>query len=280
MPNHTLPGSPRRLADAATYLLLSAGAAIMIAPFAWQILTAFKTPAEALRVPPTLLPDQWSLTNFTTALSSIPFGAQLMTSIASVGVRSVGQALFCALAGYAFARLMFPGKNILFLAILAILMVPSQLYLLPQYEIMSAWGILNSLPALIIPGIFSAFGTFLMRQFFMSLPRELEEAAKIDGAGHFRTFWVIMLPLAKPGLITLTIFTALYSWNELLWPLIVNNDPSTLNLSAGLSFLVGQYSTNYPVLMAGALMAQVPMVLLFLLLQKQFINGIAFTGGK
>lgn len=265
---------------AAAYIVLSLGAVVMAFPFVWQLLTAFKSAPEVLRVPGTFLPDTWVFTNFGVALGSIPFWEQLGTSVLSVVVRTIGQVILCSLAGYAFARLRFPGRGALFLALLAILMVPSQLYLLPQYEIMNAAGILNTVQALILPGIFSAFGTFLMRQFFLGLPVELEEAAKLDGAGHVRTFWSIMLPLARPGVITLAIFTALYSWNELLWPLIVNSDPATLNLSAGLSFLVGQFQTNYPVLMAGALMAQLPMIIMFLILQKRFIEGIAFTGGK
>lgn len=267
-------------AKTAVYCVLTIGALVMAFPFVWQLLTAFKAAPEVLRVPTTVLPETWVFDNFGRALEAIPFWSQLITSLLSVLVRTVGQVVLCSLAGYAFARLRFPGRDVLFISLLAILMVPSQLYLLPQYEIMSTFGILNTVQALILPGIFSAFGTFLMRQFFLSLPVELEEAAKLDGAGFFRTFYSIMLPLARPGLITLAIFTALYSWNELLWPLIVNSDPRTLNLSAGLSFLVGQYQTNYPLLMAGAFLAQLPMIVLFLFLQKRFIEGIAFTGGK
>jgi multiple sugar transport system permease protein len=141
-------------------------------------------------------------------------------------------------------------------------------------------GWLNSLQALIVPGIFSAFGTFLLRQFFMTLPKEVEEAAKLDGCNHFQTYWRIMLPMVKSALIALIIFTALASWNELLWPLIVNTSPDKMTLAAGIASLKGQYTTDYPTMMAGTLMATLPMIALFIVLQRYFIEGIALTGSK
>jgi len=168
----------------------------------------------------------------------------------------------------------------LFILLLSILMVPNQAYIIPQYLIMVKLEWLNSLKALIVPGITSAFGTFLLRQFFLTIPSELEDAAKLDGCNHFQIYWRIMLPLAKPGLIAHAIFTILWSWNDLMWPLIVNNSPSKMPLSAGLASLQGQYLTNFPVLMAGSLLATWPMILMFIVLQKQFVEGIALTGTK
>ncbi|MBN8424961.1 carbohydrate ABC transporter permease [Microbacterium esteraromaticum] len=261
-----------------THLILIGGAVVMVFPFIWQFLTTFKTTPESLSVPAKVLPAQWNFDNYIAALTQIPFWEQFGVSVTSVLARTVVVLLICSAAGYAFARLRFPGRDVLFILLLLIMMVPRELYLLPQTEIMRDLGLLNTVPGLVIPGFFSAFGVFLMRQFFRSLPASLEEAARIDGAGHFRTFFSIMLPLAKPGLIALAIFTAIFSWNELLWPLMVNSDAEKLNLAAGLSTFAGEYVTPYPLLMAGTLLAQLPLIILFLIMQKRFIEGIAFTG--
>lgn len=264
----------------AVHLVLALGAVVMIFPFVWQTLTAFKTFQDSVQVPPIVFPDPWVFTNFAEVFESMPFGQMFLNSVLLTVGRTVGQVVLCTMAGYAFARIPFKGRNVLFVLFLSVLMVPSQLYLLPQYEIIQALGWLNTLQALIVPGIFSAFGTFLMRQFFMSMPAELEEAARIDGANPWQTFWRIMVPLAKPGIIALVVFTVLWSWNDLLWPLVVTTDPAKMPLSVGLSQLVGLHGTDYPVLMAGALLATLPMLVTFMILQKQFIQGIAFSGSK
>ncbi|AMG85074.1 carbohydrate ABC transporter permease [Microbacterium sp. HSID17254] len=262
------------------HVVLIVGAALMVFPFVWQLLTSFKTLSDSVQVPPSFLPREWVFTNFAEVFDSMPFGQMFLNSVLLTVGRTVGQVALCTMAGYAFARIAFPGRNALFVVFLSVLMVPSQLYLLPQYEIIQALGWLNTLQALIVPGIFSAFGTFLMRQFFLSMPAELEEAARIDGANPWQTFWRIMVPLAKPGIIALVVFTVLWSWNDLLWPLIVTTDPAKMPLSVGLSQLVGIHGTDYPVLMAGALLATLPMLVTFMILQRQFIQGIAFSGTK
>ncbi|MEH7180152.1 carbohydrate ABC transporter permease [Neobacillus vireti] len=262
------------------HILLIIGSISMLAPFVWMILTTFKTYAESIQVPPLLFPTQFNWDNYVEVFELLPFLTFAKnTFLVTIGI-TVGQLVFCSLAAYAFARIEFPGRNVLFLLVLSVLMVPSQVFLLPQYEIMANLGLLNTLPAVIIPGLFSAFGTFLLRQFFMGLPKELEEAARLDGCNHFQIFWKIMLPLAKPGLIALGIYTALFAWNNFMWPLIVNSSPDSMVLSVGLASLQGQYATNYPVLMAGSFLAMIPMLVLFMFLQKQFIEGIALTGGK
>jgi multiple sugar transport system permease protein len=177
---------------------------------------------ESVRVPPTILPSEWNWDAFQQVFSAVPFTEMLTNSLMNTVGRTLGQLVFCSLAAYAFARLQFRGKNVLFAVFLSVLMVPSQLLVLPQHEIIQRLGLLNSIPALFLPGMFSAFGTFLLRQFFMALPRELEEAARIDGAGPFRIFWSIMLPLVRPALAALAVITAMWSWNDLLWPLVVN----------------------------------------------------------
>ncbi|SDS69966.1 carbohydrate ABC transporter permease [Microbacterium paraoxydans] len=273
-------GTPRNRGLWIVHVVLIVGAALMVFPFVWQLLTSFKTLSDSVQVPPSFLPREWVFTNFAEVFDSMPFGQMFLNSVLLTVGRTVGQVALCTMAGYAFARIAFPGRNALFVVFLSVLMVPSQLYLLPQYEIIQALGWLNTLQALIVPGIFSAFGTFLMRQFFLSMPAELEEAARIDGANPWQTFWRIMVPLAKPGIIALVVFTVLWSWNDLLWPLIVTTDPAKMPLSVGLSQLVGIHGTDYPVLMAGALLATLPMLVTFMILQRQFIQAIAFSGTK
>lgn len=262
------------------HIALLLGAAVMVGPFLWEFLTSLKTLAESTRVPPTLLPESWRWENYTGVFDRLPFALMFGNTVLMTLGRTLGQLLFCSLAAYAFARLEFPGRNVLFVFFLAVLMVPPQLFLIPQYQIMADLGWLNTLQALILPGMFSAFGTFLLRQFFLTFPREIEEAARLDGANPLQIYWYVALPLVKPGLLALAILTILWSWNDLLWPLIVTIDPERMPLSAGLATLQGQYDTPYTILMAGSLLATAPVILLFLLLQKHFIQGIALTGTK
>jgi multiple sugar transport system permease protein len=262
------------------HFILIIGAVAMVLPFIWMILTSLKTYAESIHVPPVLIPKEFQWGNYKEVFGLLPFFKFMCNTLIITILRTVGQLFFCSLAAYAFARIEFPGRNLLFLLALMVLMVPGQVFLLPQYMIMVKLGWLNSLQAVVVPGLFSAFGTFLLRQFFMGLPKELEEAARLDGCNHFKIYWRIMLPLAKPGLIALGIFTTLWSWNELMWPMIVNSSTESMTLSVGLSSLQGQYLTNYPILMAGSFLAILPMLILFIFLQKQFIEGIAVTGGK
>jgi multiple sugar transport system permease protein len=267
----------RRLA---THLILALGAVAMIGPFVWSILTSFKTLGEAFQVPPTILPEQLRWENYAQVFTQLPFLAFYENTIIVTAVKVVGVLITSSLAGYAFARIDFPGRNVLFALYLAVLMVPYQIFLLPQFLIMAKLGWVNTLLALIVPGLFDAFGTFLLRQFFMGLPRELEDAAKIDGCNHFQIYRRIMLPLAKPGLIALAIFTFLWSWNDFLWPLVVINSPEKMPLGAGLAFLQGQYLTDFPLLMAGAMLSTLPVIAVFVVLQRQFVEGVASTGIK
>ncbi|GHO60031.1 hypothetical protein KSB_85060 [Ktedonobacter robiniae] len=194
--------------------------------------------------------------------------------------RTLGQLLFCSLAAYAFARIEFPGRDIIFVVVLSVLMVPSYVFLVPQYLIMKDLHWLNSMQALIVPGLFSSFGTFLLRQFFLSLPKELDEAAFLDGANHFQIYWHVVLPLARSALIALAILTILWSWNDLIWPLVVNDSPDKMILAVGLASLRGEHGTDFPALMAGAVLASWPMLVMFIIFQKQFIEGIVITGSK
>lgn len=262
------------------HAILILGAILMVGPFIWMILTSFMSLGESTRVPPVLIPERLRWENYARVFNSFPFLRFYWNTFSTTVAKVVGQVVFCSMAAYAFARIRFPGRDFLFIVVISVLMVPSQAYVIPRYMIMMNLGWLNTLTALIVPGLTSSFGTFLLRQFFMSLPAELEEAATLDGCNHFQIYYMVFAPLAKSGLIALAIFTAMWSWNDLMWPLIVNSSPLKMTLSAGLSSLQGQYGTDFPLLMAGSLMAIFPMVLMFMFLQNHFVEGIALTGTK
>ncbi|MFG1909452.1 carbohydrate ABC transporter permease [Kribbella sp. NPDC048928] len=270
----------KRFKHPVAHLVLCIGAVFMVGPFLWQVSTSLQTFGESVGVPPTFVPDspQWS--NLSTVFNALPFGRELLNTTVMTIARTVGQVFFSALAGFAFARMQFRGRGVLFAVFLSVTMVPYQVFLLPQFQIMQKLGLLNTLVALFLPGMFSAFGTFLMRQFFRQLPAEIEEAARIDGAGIVQIFWRIMLPMAAPGMIALGVLVVIWSWNDLLWPLVVNSDPRQMPVSAGLASLQGQYTTNFPVLMAGSLVASLPVIVVFIVFQRQLMSGIAFSGVK
>lgn len=194
--------------------------------------------------------------------------------------RVVCAVLFSSMAGYAFAKLKFRGKNILFGIVLIQMSLPSQIFIIPQYQMVAKMGMANTIFALVFPGLVSAFGVFFLRQAYMSIPNEVGEAAYLDGCNQWQTFYKIMFPLTGTSVAALTIFTAVFAYGDLMWPLVVNSDLKMMTLSSGLSTLRGQFTTNFPVLMAGSLLAMLPMVVLYLIFQRQFVEGIAGTGGK
>lgn len=262
------------------HIILLLGLGITIFPFFWMVLTSFKTTGEAMQIPPTIFPKKFITVAYSQIVSSLPFARIYLNTILSTVITVLAQLVFCAMAGYAFARIKFPFKNTIFILLLSVLMVPGQIFLIPQYLIVQKMGLLDTIPALFIPNLFSAFGTFLMRQFFLSLPEELEEAAIIDGCSRYQIFWRIMLPLVKPGLVTLSIFTFKFAWNDFMWPLIVNTSPKNMILGPALSTLQGQYTSQYPMQMAGAVLAVIPVIAVFFIFQKQFIEGVAQSGIK
>ena len=272
--------SERKLSTALVYAALIAGSITMIFPFAWMLLTSFKTQAESMAIPPQIFPAQWNFDNFFKALESLPFWNLYVNTFLLIFFRVICAVVFSSMAGYAFAKLEFPCKNLLFGLVLMQMMLPSQIFIIPQYQMLAKMGMTNSIFALVFPGLVSAFGTFFLRQAYMGLPNEIAEAAYLDGCTKWQTFTKVLLPLTKSSIAALAIFTAVFAYADLMWPLICNTDLNMMTLSAGLSTLNGQYTTNFPVLMAGSLLAMVPMVLLYLMFQKQFIEGIAMTGGK
>ena len=263
-----------------TYFFLILGAVIMIFPFAWMILTSSKTVPESMKIPPVIFPEHIMLDNFQDAIASLPFGNLYWNTILMVFFRVVCAVLFSSMAGYAFAKLKFRGKNLLFGIVLVQMSLPSQIFIIPQYQMVAKMGMANTIFALVFPGLVSAFGVFFLRQTYMSIPDEVGEAAYLDGCNQWQTFYKVMFPLTGTSVAALTIFTAVFAYGDLMWPLVVNSDLKMMTLSSGLSTLKGQFTTNFPVLMAGSLLAMLPMVVLYLFFQKQFVEGIAGTGGK
>ena len=262
------------------HVLLILGALLMTFPFLWQLLMSVSTNAEIQSVPPQPIPDRLHFSNYAEVFERLPFLNQFGVSVLITVARTAGQVVLCSMAGYAFARMRFPLRNVLFIALLLILMIPSQAYIIPQYGLVQAWGLLETPWAIILPGLFSAFGTFLMRQQFMSLPIELEEAARLDGANPFQVFSRVMLPLATPGIFAVAITTVLYSWNDLLWPLIVTTREESMPLSVGIATLQGQHTTDYAVIMAASVIVTVPLVLLVLIFQRKIVQGLTAGGVK
>ena len=263
-----------------TYFALIVGALIMIFPFVWMVLTSFKTQAESVSIPATFFPSEFRLDGYKKVLENLPFVKLYWNTILLVFLRVVFAIAFSSMAGYAFAKLKFRGKNILFTIVLMQMSLPSQIFIIPQYQMVAKMGMANTIFALVFPGLVSAFGVFFLRQTYMSIPDEVGEAAYLDGCNQWQTFYKVMFPLTGTSVAALTIFTAVFAYGDLMWPLVVNSDLKMMTLSSGLSTLKGQFSTNFPVLMAGSLLAMLPMVVLYLIFQRQFVEGIAGTGGK
>ncbi|WP_258375571.1 carbohydrate ABC transporter permease [Curtobacterium sp. MCSS17_008] len=262
------------------HLVLGVGGFVMAFPFLWQIIMALSTNAQVTSPTPTFWPGELQWGNFARVFERLPFLDQLATSIWVTLIRTLAQIVLCTLAGYAFARMRFRGRAIILAIVLSILLVPSQVYLISQYQIVQGLGWLDTLAGIVAPGLFSAFGTFLMRTAFLNMPAELEEAARMDGANPFQTFWRIMLPLARPSISVLAITTVLWSWNELLWPLVVSTRAEDMPLAAGLATLSSDRTIDYPLLMAASLMAMAPVLILFIVLQRRVIDGLASSGLK
>ena len=270
----------RKIRTAGVYVFFLIGSVIMIFPFVWMFLTSFKTVEESMVIPPTILPADWQSKNYGDAMASLPFFSLYKNTALMIFWRVVCAVLFSSMAGYAFAKLNFKGKNIMFSLVLIQMMLPSQIFITPQYQMLARFGLTNTIFALVFPGLVSAFGTFFLRQAYLGIPDEIAEAAYLDGCNQWQTFTKVMAPLTKSSMAALAVFTAVFAYGDLMWPLIVNTDINMMTLSSGLATLRGQFSTNFPVMMAGSLLAMVPMVVLYLFFQKQFIEGVAMTGGK
>ncbi len=264
------------------YIVLAIMTFIMIVPFAWMILTALKTTQESISVDPFyILPHNgWHWENFATVWKSYNFLTLYKNTLLMILFRVVCACLTATMAGYAFGRLEFPGKKIMFSLVLIQMMIPSQIFIIPQYLMVSKLNLLNTTAGLVFPGLVTAFGTYLLKTGYQGLPKDLEEAARLDGCNIGQQFLHIMMPLTRSSMVSLGIFTALFAFKDLMWPMIVCTNSATTTLSAGLAKMQGQYGSEYPTMMAAAVLAVIPMVVIYVIFQKQFVEGIATSGGK
>lgn len=251
---------------------------VMVMPFLWMISTSLKRPGAVFVYPPQWVPDPIDIGNYRRIFEVIPFGRFYLNSFFVATSATLLQLLTCSMAAYAFARLRFPGRDSLFLGYLATLMVPGQVTIIPNFIVLRYLRWIDTYQALILPNAFSAFGTFMLRQFFLTIPRELEEAARIDGCSYLGVYSRVILPLSKPAISALAVFAFVGQWNSFLWPLIVTNRVEMNTLTVGLRTLQGQYNTEWTLLMAGAVLALLPMLVLFMLSQRSFVRGITLTG--
>lgn len=270
----------RRAGRLSLYLLLAAGAVVMLFPFVWMVSTSLTDDFSLFRTPPRLVPSPVQEENYSRVAELMPIWRFVANSLGVALASTVLQVLTSAMGAYAFARLRFRGRDTLFLLYLATLMVPFQVTIVPLFIEMRYLGLVDSYGGLILPTIVSAFGTFLLRQAFLSLPKELEEAAFVDGFGHWTVFTRIVLPLARPALATLGILAFMASWNSFLWPLVIVNSQELMTLPLGLANLHGQYTTQWNLVMAGTTISVVPILLVYLAAQKQIVRGFVFSGIK
>jgi ABC-type glycerol-3-phosphate transport system permease component len=256
------------------YLLLIASSILMVIPFYWSLATSLKLEQFVYASPPQWWPTPISIGSYIHVLTGINFGHFFLNSLFVAGVVTAGHVFFDTLAAYAFAKLVFPGRDKIFFLFLLGLMVPFQVNLIPMYKIMALFHWVDSLAALIIPSLTSVVGIFLIRQFMKSIPDEILDSARMDGCGEFGVFWRIVFPLCTPGIATLVIFTFMNSWNDFLWPRIVLNSSELFTLPLGLSQLQVKYTSNESQIMAGTVLTALPMILVFLLAQRRFIEGM------
>lgn len=262
------------------HVFLILGAFVSVGPFIWMFLTSIKTYEETIAIPVKFLPDVAQWVNYSIISEKLNFPRLYLNTILVAAMMIVGQILIVTICAYAFDRLNFPGKNVIFLGMLALMMVPGQIFVIPRFKIMVSMGLTNTLIGLVLPGMFNIFGVFLMRQFFSTIPKELDEAALIDGCSYFRIYWNVLLPLVKSGIATLAILTMLGAWKDLMWPLINNSRADKMTLAAGLAMLIGEHTTYYEQVMAGGVISVLPLIVMFVIFQKQFVAGIAQSGIK
>lgn len=262
------------------YLLLILGGLVMIIPFAWMVSTSLKSGEYVLSMPPQWIPNPATLDSYRRIFALYPIGRMLFNSVLVAGLTTLGQLITCSMAAYAFARLKFRGHNLVFLLYLATMMVPFQVTITPLFILMRIFDWINTYQGLILPGVFSAFGTFLLRQAFLTIPTEYEEAAYMDGASPLTIFLKIILPLSRPALATLSVFAFMGSWNAFLWPLFIVREETLMTLPVGLATLQGRWLTEWNLVMAGTVITVLPMLLLYLIAQKYLVQGYVMSGLK
>jgi multiple sugar transport system permease protein len=262
------------------HLVLAPIALVMVTPLLYMLVTSIETVPETRQFPPVVVPSGVHYQNYSAVLTEAPFGRWFLNTLIVTTVCVIGNLVFCSMAGYAFARLRFVGKNIAFILCLATLMIPFQVIMIPTFLIIRSAGLIDTLGALILPNLATGFGVFMMRQFFRTLPIELEEAARIDGASRFGVLVRIVMPLSAPALATLAVITFMWTWNDFLWPLITIYSEHNMTLQLGLTTFQGVHQTNTALLMAANVMSMAPILLLFFIAQRWFVRGIATSGLK
>lgn len=262
------------------YVFLFAGAAVMLLPFVWMLSTSLKSSVSVLQIPPEWIPRDWAWENYPLAWRTAPFARYFFNSFFMSAMSTVGEVIFTIFAAYAFAKMTFFGKNVLFTILLGTMMIPGQMLLIPNFVTIVRLGWLDTYWALIIPWLASVFAIFLLRQFFRSLPNELWDSARMDGCGRFRFLWQIMVPLARPAIVTVAILKFIGGWNAYLWVLVMTNTELMRTVPVGLMAFSTEVGTRYELLMAASVLAVVPILVLYFLTQKQFIKSFARTGIK
>ena len=262
------------------YLLLLVMAVIYLGPFLWTVSASLKPRQEIFDWPIQLIPDQPTIQNYIKVFTTVPYARWLFNTGVITVTATIGNLLLASLAGYAFARIEFPGREIIFLMFLGTIMIPRSITLIPVFSMMKSLGWVNTYQGVILPQITNVFGIFLMRQFFQNIPRELEDAARIDGLGRFGTWWKIIMPLAKPALGALTIFSFKGVWNQFMWPLIMMSTEDMFTLTVGMNAFKGQYETMWNLVMAGTVLMAIPVIVVFIMFQNYFIKGVQFSGIK
>ena len=268
------------VAKGIVYALLIIGAFMMLLPFLWMLSTSFKSQPEALRMPPTWIPDNWVFKNYATVWNKIHFPRYIYVSLICTLFTVSGVLVTSVLAAYAFSWFKFPLRDSLFVGILSLMMIPMPVYIVPLFVLIQRLGWMDTFTALIVPWTVNIFSIFLLRQHFRSIPRDLYDAAVIDGCGRLRFLFKVVLPLAKPALVTVAIFGSIYSWNSFMWPLMVTNSDKMRPIQVGLAYFAQGESTNYPALMAASAIALIPLVILFFMAQRQIVESYARSGLK
>ncbi|AGY81114.1 sugar ABC transporter permease [Carnobacterium inhibens subsp. gilichinskyi] len=273
-------GLGEKIKKSLIYIVLILGAATMLIPFIWMLSTSLKTPGETVAMPPVWTPDSLQFGNYAEAFAAAPFGRYFLNSVFVTVLSTLGELITTILAAFAFAKIEFYGKNILFTLLIATMMVPGEILIIPNFVTLSNMGLINTYAALIVPYLASVFSVFMLKQSFESVPKELHYAAKVDGCSDFRFLWIVMVPLAKSSIVAITILKIIGSWNAFMWPLIVTNDRTLRTLPVGLQAFTTEAGTQYELLMAAATIVVIPMVIVYLFLQKYIIMGISKSGLK
>lgn len=274
------PQNKKKSLDTIVYIILIIGALTMLLPFFWMISTSVKTPGEALAMPPVWIPDVLQVENYTRALAAAPFGRYFLNSVIVTAVSTLGELFTTILAAYAFARFKFYGKNVLFVLLISTMMVPGELLIIPNFVTLSNWGLINTYSSLFLPYLASIFSIYILKEAFEAVPDEIYFAAKVDGCSDWRYLWTVMVPLAKSSIVSIAILAIIGSWNSFIWPLIVTTEQSMRVLPVGLQAFTTEAGTQYELLMAASTIVVVPMIIIYIFLQKYIIEGLATGGSK